>query len=143
MNYKILNAAQTVTYALIFDTGDDVLELLKSFAKEHSLKASHFTAIGAFSKATLGYFDFDKKDYERIPVNEQVEVVSMMGDIALYGDDPKVHAHVVLGRRDGMAMGGHLLQGTAHPTLELILEESPSYLQRRMDEATGMPLIEI
>jgi len=143
MRYKILNAEQKVTYALVFDSGDDVMALLKSFAKQHSLKASHFTAIGAFSEATLGYFDYARKGYDRILVREQVEVVSLMGDIALYGDEPKVHAHVVLGRSDGMAMGGHLIQGTVYPTLELILEESPSYLQRRMDEETGLPLIEI
>lgn len=143
MQYKVLNAEQSVTYALIFETGDEVVSILKSFAKEHSLKASHFTAIGAFSEATLGYFDYAKKGYDRILVREQVEVLSLMGDIALYGDEPKVHAHVVLGRGDGMAMGGHLLEAFVKPTLELILEESPSYLQRRMDPETGIPLIDV
>ena len=119
------------------------MDILKTFANEHSLKASRITAIGAFSKAVLGYYDFSIKDYKKIPVNEQVEVVSLLGDIALYGNDSKVHAHVVLGRSDGMAMGGHLLQATVHPTLEVILTESPGYLQRRMDEATGLALIDI
>jgi predicted DNA-binding protein with PD1-like motif len=48
-----------------------------------------------------------------------------------------------LGKSDGAAIGGHLLKATVHPTLEVILEESPGYLQRRMDEATGLPLIKI
>jgi predicted DNA-binding protein with PD1-like motif len=143
MNYKLLNGIGNATYALIFESGDNVMDLLKTFANEHSLKAAHFTAIGAFSKVELGYFDFSKKDYKHIPINEQVEVLSLVGDVALYGDDSKVHAHVVVGRSDGMAMGGHLLKATAHPTLELILEETPGYLQRRMDEETGLPLIEI
>lgn len=143
MQYKLIDGVDKVTYALIFDSGDEVMDILKTFANEHSLKASRITAIGAFSKAVLGYFDFSIKDYKKIPVNEQVEVVSLLGDIALYGDESKVHAHVVLGRSDGMAMGGHLLQATVHPTLEVILEESPGYLQRRMDEATGLALIDI
>lgn len=143
MNYKLLNGIDNSTYALVFESGDEVMEILKTFANEHSLKAARFTAIGAFSNAELGYFDFSIKDYKHIPVNEQVEVLSLMGDVALYGDDSKVHAHVVLGRSDGMAMGGHLLKATVHPTLELILEETPGYLQRRMDEETGLPLIEI
>ena len=143
MKYKLIDGVDKVTYALIFDSGDEVMDILKTFANEHSLKASRITAIGAFSKAVLGYFDFSIKDYKKIPVDEQVEVVSLIGDIALYGNDSKVHAHVVLGRSDGMAMGGHLLQAIVHPTLEVILTESPGYLQRRIDEATGLALIDI
>ena len=143
MQYKLIDGVDKVTYALIFDSGDEVMDILKTFANEHSLKASRITAIGAFSEAVLGYFDFSIKDYKKIPVNEQVEVVSLLGDIALYGDESKVHAHVVLGRSDGMAMGGHLLQAIVHPTLEVILTESPGYLQRRIDEATGLALIDI
>jgi predicted DNA-binding protein with PD1-like motif len=143
MQYKLLTGIDNATYALIFDSGDEVMSLLKTFANEHSLKAAHFTAIGAFSSVELGFFDFTIKDYKKIPVNEQVEVLSLIGDVALYGDDSKLHAHVVIGKSDGSTMGGHLLKAIVRPTLELILEESPGYLQRRMDEETGLPLIEI
>lgn len=143
MKYKLLNRSNVVTYALIFDSGDEVMQILKSFANEHSLKASRFTAIGAFSCVELGFFDFSIKDYKKIPVQEQVEVLSLLGDIALYGNESAVHAHVVVGKSDGMAMGGHLLKAIVHPTLEVILEESPGYLQRSMDVTTGLPLIKI
>ena len=128
---------------MIFESGDEVMETLKTFASEHKLKESRFTAIGAFSKAELGFFDFDIKDYKKIPVNEQVEVLSLTGDVTLYGDESKLHVHVVLGRSDGAAIGGHLLSAVVHPTLEIILEESPGYLQRRIDKETGLPLIVI
>ncbi|HYJ98063.1 MAG TPA: DUF296 domain-containing protein, partial [Burkholderiaceae bacterium] len=101
MKAKVLNDAPERTIALIFDQGDEVMATLQGFAADHNLKASRFTAIGAFERATLGYFDWNAKDYERIPVHEQVEVVSLVGDIALDGNQPKVHAHAVLGRRDG------------------------------------------
>ena len=143
MQYKLLNGIDNATYALVFESGDEVMKILKTFANEHSLKAAHFTAIGAFSSVELGFFDFEIKDYKKIPVNEQVEVLSLMGDVALYGDESKLHAHVVVGKSDGTTMGGHLMKAIVHPTLELILEESPSYLQRRIDEKTGLPLIEI
>jgi predicted DNA-binding protein with PD1-like motif len=142
MNYKLLDRASSI-YALVFQSGDDVMSILKEFANERSLRASHFTAIGAFSRCTLGYFDFSIKDYKKIPVEEQVEVLSLTGDIALYGDESRLHAHVVLGRSDGSAIGGHLLEATVHPTLEVILEESPGYLQRRIDPETGLALIVI
>ncbi|HET7297337.1 MAG TPA: DUF296 domain-containing protein, partial [Burkholderiales bacterium] len=89
-----------------------------------------------------GYFDWEKKDYERIPVREQTEVLALLGDIAIEGRNvKKVHAHVVLGKRDGSACGGHLLAASVRPTLEVILTESPGYLQRRHDPASGLTLI--
>ena len=141
MRYKLLSSGDKATYALVFESGDEVVETMKTFASDHKLKASSFKAVGAFSEAMLGFFDFSIKDYKKIPVHEQVEVLSLIGDVALYGDEPEVHMHVVLGRENGNAIGGHLLQAKVHPTLEVILEESPSYLQKRMDKETGLPLI--
>lgn len=137
------NAGQK-TFALIFETGDEVMKNLLNFAKENRLGGSHFTAIGAFQEVTLGYFDWQRKDYNRIPVREQVEVVSLVGDVA--EDDkggPKVHAHVVVGRSDGLALAGHLLDGRVRPTLELILTESPVHLRRRHDAESGLALIRL
>jgi predicted DNA-binding protein with PD1-like motif len=141
MHAKTLSDHDERTIALIFDTGEDPMAGLTRFAVERSLDACRFTAIGAFSEVVLGYFDWEKKDYERIEVTEQVEVLSLIGDIALQDGKPKVHAHVVLGRRDGSARGGHLLQARVRPTLELILTESPTHLKRQYDPASGLALI--
>lgn len=143
MRAKVLNESPERTIALILDRGDEVMSTLQRFATEHSLTASRVTAIGAFESATLGYFNWDSKEYERIAVDEQVEVLSLVGDIALDGDEPKVHAHVVLGRRNGQAMGGHLLEARVRPTLELMLVESPAHLRRVCDPVSGIPLIRI
>ena len=139
MQAKLIDDHDQRVYAVIFDTGEDPVAGLARFAEAHNLQASGFTAIGAFSEATLGYFDWQQKDYEHIPVREQVEVLSLVGDIA----DRKVHAHVVLGRRDGAAVGGHLLAAKVRPTLEVILTESPGHLQRQHDPASGLSLIRI
>lgn len=143
MKSKILNTAPERTIALVFDKGDDVIPILEQFAKENALSASRFSAIGALRAAVLGYFDWDRKDYDRIPVDEQVEVLSFSGDIALDGGRPKVHAHAVLGRRDGSTVGGHVLQATVQPTLEVLLVESPGYLRKTCDRETGLALIDI
>src|SRR5437868_12953199 len=107
---------------------------LQAFAKENRLAGSHFTAIGAFQEVTLGYFDWQKKDYKKMPVREQVEVVSLVGDVA-EGErgEPQIHAHVVLGKSDGAALGGHLLEAHVRPTLEVTLVESPIHLRRKHD----------
>jgi hypothetical protein len=90
---------------------------------------------------TLGYFDWERKDYERSDYHEQVEVLSLLGDIALDGDKPRVHAHAVLGRRGSSTLGGHLLDARVRPTLELILTETPAHLRRFHDPESGIALI--
>jgi uncharacterized protein len=131
------------TFALVFDPGDEVMEELTNFAKENDLSAARFTAIGAFSDATLGYFDMEKKEYEKIPVDEQVELLSLVGDVALFEGEPKLHAHAVLGRSDGTTRGGHLLGAHVQPTLEVVIVESPEHLRRETDEETGLPLLAV
>ena len=143
MKSKLINDGEQKTFAIIFDPGDDVVENLTAFANETKLKATQFTAIGAFSDAMLGYFDFEIKDYKKIPVNEQVEVLILAGDIAIYEGKAKIHAHVVLGKSDGSTIGGHLLDAHVNPTLEVILTESPGYLKRKSNESIGIPLIEL
>jgi uncharacterized protein len=131
------------TWVLILDKGDEVVKTLTAFAREHGVTAAHLTAIGAFSAATLGYFERDRKDYKKIPVREQVEVLSLVGDIALDKGEPKLHAHAVVGKADGTAHGGHVLEATVWPTLEVVLTESPKHLRRTMDAASGLALIDL
>jgi predicted DNA-binding protein with PD1-like motif len=116
---------------------------LVAFAKANHLGASHFTAIGAFRDATLGDFDWEKKTYQKIPVREQVEVLSMVGDVALKDGEPQVHAYVVVGRSDCSTRGGHLLDGHVRPTLEVLLTESPAHLRKEVDPESGLALIRI
>jgi uncharacterized protein len=128
---------------LIFETGDEVVSTLTAFAKVHHIAAAHFTAIGAFSDAGLGYFDLQTKDYLKNQINEQVEVVSLIGDIVLDKGEPRVHAHVVVGKKNGAAMGGHLLEAHVQPTLELFLQDSGKQLKRKFDPESGLALIDL
>jgi uncharacterized protein len=131
------------THVLVFEKGDEVVEQLRVFAQQEQLTAASFTAIGAFSDVTLGFFERERKDYKRIPLGEQVELLTLAGDIALKDGEPVVHAHVVVAKADGTAWGGHLLEGHVWPTLELVLVASPAERRRRVDEETGLPLINI
>jgi len=140
MKSTVLEASGARTWALIFDKGDEPVSGLTAFAKSQGLGGAHFTAIGAFSEVTLGYFDRKARDYKKIPLREQVEVLSLIGDVALDRGEPKVHAHVVVGRADGEARGGHLLEARVWPTLEVVLTESPRHLRKRHDPETGLAL---
>jgi predicted DNA-binding protein with PD1-like motif len=143
MHSKLINNDSEKTYAVILETGEEVVSQLQRYAQDNKLSASHFTAIGAFSSVTLGYFNWEKKEYEKIAINEQVEVLSLIGDVSIQDGEPKTHIHVVVGKRDGSAHGGHLLQAYVRPTLEVILSESPSYMRRSFDPDSGIALIDL
>jgi len=129
------------TVALVFSTGDEVMATLSEWCREQKIGAARFTAIGALSDVTLGWFDWQAKSYREIPLDEQVEVLTLAGDVALQDDQPALHVHLVVGRADGTAHGGHLMRAHVRPTLELILEESPAHLRKRHDPESGLALI--
>ena len=132
------------TWVVVLETGDEAIDCLKRFADEEGLDSANFSAIGAFQRAELAFFDWEQKEYLPIPVNEQVEVASLTGDIVTGPDgEPVVHVHAVLGRRDGSALAGHLLSGVVRPTLELVLTETPGELRKRMDAESGVALISV
>ena len=141
MRSKLLNADPPVTYAVVLDTGDEVVGELGRFVREQEVEAASLTAIGAFRRALLGYFDWDTKQYKKIAVEQQVEVLSLLGDVAVTDEGPTLHLHAVLGKSDGSVVGGHLLEAQVRPTLEVILIQPPSYLRKRKDPETGLALI--
>ena len=130
-------------FVLVCDRGDDPVDALTAAAKRFDLSGASLTRTGAFSGVTLGFFDRGRRDYARRVIREQVEVVSLVGNVALDASEPRVHAHVVVARYDGSALGGHLLGGTVDPTLEVTIVESPATLRRKTDPATGLALIDI
>lgn len=144
MHSKLIHQAHGQrTWALVFDIGDEVIAGLREFADANHLAGSQFTAIGAFSDAMLGYFDWQRKDYRHIPVDEQVEVLVLAGDVAEKDGETAVHAHCVVGRHDGSTRGGHLLSAHVRPTLELILTESPAHLRKTVHDESGLALIDL
>jgi predicted DNA-binding protein with PD1-like motif len=144
VNSKLLHVHEGQrTFALVFNKGEDVHRALLEFAEANRITGAQFTAIGAFGRAMLGYFDPTTKKYKEIPIEEQVEVVSLIGNLTRSNGEPRLHAHAVLGKSDGIAYGGHLLGASVWPTLEVMLVESPQYLQRKLDDETGLALIDL
>lgn len=145
MRNRVLSENGLRTHLLAFDVGDDVMAILPRFAHDFGVSAASVRAIGGFSEATLAFFDADRKEFVEREINEQCEVVSLLGDIALgdNGGEPAAHVHVALALRSCKMRGGHLIRGIVRPTLELILIETPAYLRRRYDADLGIPMVEV
>jgi predicted DNA-binding protein with PD1-like motif len=141
---KLAGEAGAETRVAILESGEEAFATLTKFATDAGITAASLTAIGAFEKATVGWFDFEKKTYKTIDIAEQCEVLSAIGDIAV-GDDGKasLHVHVVLGLCDGTTRGGHLLEGRVRPTLEVVLIDTPAHLRRKKKADLGIALIDV
>ena len=143
MKTKVVEDADVVTYVVVCDPGDEAVSALNQFARSEQLEAAQITAVGAFEHATVGWFDRAARDYRRIRVDEQCEVLSLLGDVASGQDGPILHVHAVLGLSDGTTRGGHLLEGRVFPTLEVIVTESPAQLRKVFRPDIGIALIDL
>ena len=143
MRARLMREDGATVYLLVFDEGEEAIETLTAFAAERNVNGAHFSALGAFREAELAWFDCDARDYVPIPVDEQVEVASLVGNVAMFDEEIRVHAHAVLGRRDGSTVAGHVMSGRVRPTLEMILVDEPTTLARRIDDRVGLPLLDV
>jgi predicted DNA-binding protein with PD1-like motif len=143
MQFKLVkDTPEEKVYAIVFHQGDEVLSGLTDFAIAHHIGDAHLTAIGAASSGTLAWLDITQKNYRRIPVTQQVEILSLIGDIATFNDKPVVHVHAVLGKQDGSTVGGHVFELNINPTLEVFLTVNNTTLKKKLDEPSGMKLID-
>lgn len=143
MRSREISDGQRRVLVVICDKGDDPVESVTRASAAAGIRAAQVTGVGALRRAELGYFDRELRDYLPIPVDQQVEVLSFLGDIATRDGAPALHVHTVLGRRDGSAVGGHLLGGEVWPTLEVIVTEVAPDLAKRVDPETGLALIDV
>jgi uncharacterized protein len=144
MKSKSINDGVERTFVLILDQGEEAFKSITEFADREKLSGASVSAIGAFSTAKLGWFDLAAKQYRPIEVNEQCEVLSLIGDVA-EGDDGKasLHLHAVLGLQDGTVRGGHFMSGSVQPTLEVTIRESVVHLRRKKRSDLGIALINV
>ena len=132
-----------MTYVVVCDQGDEAVSALNEFARSERLEAAQITAVGAFEHAIVGWFDRASRDYRRISVDEQCELLSLIGDVAEGQDGPILHVHAVLGLSDGTTRGGHLLEGRVFPTLEAVVTETPAQLHKVFRPDIGIALIDL
>jgi uncharacterized protein len=142
MKSKSITEGAERVFVLILDQGEEAFKAIGDFANRENLDGASVTAIGAFSSADIGWFDLAAKKYKSIDVDEQCEVLSLIGDIAK-GDDGKssLHLHAVLGLQDGSVRGGHFLSGVVRPTLEVVISETATHLRRKQRADLGIALI--
>lgn len=130
-------------YQLRFASGERLIETLLEFLGHKSIGFAALTGLGALSHATVSYWDATTLQYETRDIQEQVELVSLVGNVTMRDGKPFVHAHVTLGRRDLSIIGGHFNEAIAHPTIELWLRPEADAVERVLDESCGLYLMNL
>ena len=153
MKAKLVAEGTTVTYVVVLDQGEEAVSVLTDWAASEGISAAQVTAVGAFERVVVGWFDRAAKDYRRITVGQQCEVLSLIGDIAIgpggdgegdgEAEQSQPHLHAVLGLSDGTTRGGHLLEGHVWPTLEMVVRETPAQLRKTLRPDVGLALIDL
>lgn len=143
MRWKLIGSAGSLTYVVVLDPGDEAMAGLSGFAADRHLTGAQVTAVGAFERAVIGWFDRQARDYRPVRVGQQCEVLSLVGDVALGVNGPQPHLHAVLGLPDGTTRGGHLLEGVVWPTLEVIIRETHAELHKTYRPEIGLVLIDL
>lgn len=133
-------SASPRSWAIVLRGGDEVMADLLEFAKREGLQGGHFAGIGAFSSAKLAFFDRATLSYKEIPIDDQVECLSLDGDIGMVDGEPLLHVHCTVGYPDGTVRGGHMLEATVWPTLEVFLTESVVPLVKHEDPESTLDL---
>jgi uncharacterized protein len=125
------------------ESGERVAETLLGLLRAEGIGYAVVSGLGAVSQVQLSYWNAESRQYEAHEIEEQLEVVSLTGNVTLRETDPFLHLHVTLGRQDLTVLGGHFNDAVAHPTLEIWLQPENEPVQRVPDAASGLALMEL
>lgn len=129
------------TYIFRLPKGKDLLESLADFCHDNQVKCGVVNVVGSVSNATVGFYDQTKKKYDKKVINEEMELLSLSGNISIQDNRPIVHAHVILSGKDYNAVGGHLFPGTKIYVCEAFIQELVGEPKvRRTDKVTKLSL---
>jgi Predicted DNA-binding protein with PD1-like DNA-binding motif len=130
-------------YVLRLEPGEEVRSKLTEFIEQENIGGGYFIAFGAFCRARLRYFDVAAKEYRNHEIDQQVEVVSLLGNIAWVDGKPKIHMHVAVSDGQTRTYSGDMEEGYARPTLELFLTKLPGEIRREKDPESGLDLLSL
>lgn len=129
-------------YVLRLDEGEEAVASIRGFLAEHDIMAGYFVAWGAFSRLKLAYFQIDQREYKERTFNQQLEVASLLGNIACLNGHPVIHAHLTAGDEEFRTYSGHLAEGIVRPMLEVFVTPLPGELHRVRSERTNLAVLE-
>jgi len=133
----------TDKYILRLESGDDILKSLGQFATTKKMGASLLEGIGSLNKVKLGHYDFKTRKYSYETFEDDLEILSLSGNISTMNRVPLPHVHVTLGRRDFSVIGGHMDEGSSANMVEIGIWKLPGKLVKSKDDEIGLNVLQL
>ena len=119
------------------DKGEELHSAIRSLS-EHGITAAALTSgIGRVRNTAIGFLD-SEGIYQKLVVDEPMELLSMQGNLAPGPDGPFTHIHIVASDDDHVVRGGHLFEATVEVTAEIhmrILGDDSTPMKREETES--------
>lgn len=137
-----MKAFETTTgYVVRLDPDEEILATLTDFVLKEKIEGAIIQGIGAVKDSVLGYFDVHEKVYKEQTFADDMELISLMGNLSWVEDEPFIHAHVLLSGSDFVGRAGHLFSSVIAVTGEFSLQPTGRRIERALDERTGLKLM--
>ncbi|MBI3485777.1 DNA-binding protein [Candidatus Daviesbacteria bacterium] len=102
-------------FIIRLEKDEKLVEELILFCQQYNIKQGLILGIGALSQVTIGYYKLATKNYHFQDFSGDLEVTSLIGNIALLKDKPMIHLHINISDESFKVYGGHLKEGVIGP----------------------------
>ncbi len=128
-------------YVVRLNRGDEIISSITELCKKEAIKAGSISGIGATQLVEAGFYSFKKKRYCGYCFNQNMEILSLLGNISTKDGDPYLHLHIVVSNDEGEALGGHLTKAIISVTGEIFIDTIDVEINREPDSLTGINLM--
>lgn len=135
------NSYNLQTSILVFEKGEDIISGIKKYCRNNNIDGGWLSGLGAVSKAEVAFYDLNRKKFIQKEIKEEMEIASLIGNVATFENDIATHIHVVLSDKNMKPLAGHLISATVAATCEIRMEVFDQPLKRKYNNHIGLNLI--
>lgn len=139
MQYKKIDGL----WVIVLKKGEKLIEKLKEFLEKENIKSGYLSGIGAVSSVELAHYNLQEKRYTTKKFDEPLEIVSLLGNVAMKEEEKIIHCHIAVGTNKMNLYGGHLIEASVAATCEIVFNEFEVPVNKKKDPNTGLNLITI
>lgn len=128
-------------YVIRLEKGEEIVTKVKELCEKEDVKLASLSGIGAVNKVTAGLFRTKEKKYVSKTYEEDMEIVSLGGNVSCMNGETYLHFHISVANEAGEVRGGHLTEAFISATGELVLTRIEGTVDREYSDEIGLNLL--
>jgi predicted DNA-binding protein with PD1-like motif len=130
-------------YIIRLERGEELFDTVREFMRKYGMTAGFLSGIGATDDVTIGFYDFERKEYITKNFQCDLEILNLTGNATMYNSEPFLHIHATLGDSNFNVIGGHLISAKISVTAEIYLHALDTSIERKEDSLTQLKLMKL